>query len=246
MNQVTTSGLLAAAWASRKDVPARGLGIWPGPENNPEKPRIAWGLRPVPADGERSLATGKDRIGSGRIEPADAANSPEAWFAEFAGELRAFLLGVLRNDDLAGEALQATLVKALERGHEARPETRRGWLFRVALNEALVLKRRAKVQEKSFRELAQNDARRHESAGGSVTRNESPEGFALRAEVIERVRLALDGLPAEQRRVVRMRIYEHKTFAVIASELKVPLGTVLTRMRLATEKLRDRLAELDG
>ena len=194
------------------------------------------------ADGDVSLATGKDSF-----EPADLANSPkETWFAELAGELRAFLLGVLRNDDSASEALQATLVKALERGHEARPETRRGWLFRVALNEALVLKRRAKIQQKSFRELAQNDARRHESAGGSVTRNESPAGFALKAEVIERVRLALDGLPAEQRRVVRMRIYEHKTFAVIASELKVPLGTVLTRMRLATEKLRDRLAELDG
>ena len=187
------------------------------------------------------MATGKDRI-----EPADAAKPlGNEWFAELTGELRAFLLGVLRNDDLASEALQATLVKALERGHEARPETRRGWLFRVALNEALVLKRKAKVQEKSFRELAQNDARRHESAGGSITRNESPEGFVLRAETIERVRLALDDLPAEQRRVVRMRIYEHKTFAVIASELKVPLGTVLTRMRLATEKLRDRLAELE-
>ncbi len=227
---------------SRKDVPAQGLGKSLDLENNREEPRIACGLRPVLADGERSLATGKDRI-----EPANAATPPtKEWFSDFAGELRAFLLGVLRNDDSAGEALQATLVKALERGHEARPETRRGWLFRVALNEALVLKRRAKIQEKSFRELAQNDARRHESAGGSVTRNESPEGFALRAEAIERVRLALDGLPAEQRRVVRMRIYEHKTFAVIASELKVPLGTVLTRMRLATEKLRDRLAELDG
>ena len=198
------------------------------------------------ADGERSLATGKDRTGSDRVEPAETANSLEnEWFAQFAGELRAFLLGVLRNDDLAGEAFQATLVKALERGHEARPETRRGWLFRVALNEALVLKRRAKIQQKSFRELAQNDARRHESAGGSVTRNESPVGFAVRAETIERVRLALDDLPAEQRRVVRMRIYEHKTFEVIASELSIPLGTALTRMRLATEKLRDRLAEFE-
>jgi len=193
------------------------------------------------------LATGRDKIGSDKIEPANAAKPPElVWFAELAGELRTFLLGVLRNDDSAGEALQATLVKAIERGDEARPETRRGWLFRVALNEALVLKRKAKIQEKSFRQLAQNDARRHESAGGSVTRNESPLGFALRAEAIEQVRTALDGLPAEQRQVVRMRIYELKTFAVIASELKLPLGTVLTRMRLATEKLRDRLAELDN
>lgn len=168
-----------------------------------------------------------------------------AWFAEFAEELRAFLLGVLRNSDLAGEALQATLVKAIEQGHSARPDTRKGWLFKVALNEALVLKRRAKIQEKSFRELAQNDARRHESASGSAIRKESPEEFVLRSEIIEQVRLALNDLPAEQQRLVRMRIYENKTFAVIASELKVPLGTALTRMRLAMEKLRERLGDFE-
>ena len=127
-----------------------------------------------------------------------------AWIAEEAGEMRAFLLGVLRNADLAGEALQATLAKAVEQGHTARPETRKGWLYRVALNEALVIKRRGKIQERSFRELARNDARRHESPGGSATRGESPDGMLLRTEVIEQVRLALDDLPAEQRDVVRL------------------------------------------
>lgn len=169
-----------------------------------------------------------------------------AWFAEFAGELRAFLLGVLRNDDLAGEALQATWVKAVEQGNSARTETRKGWLFRVAMNEALVLKRRAKIQEKSFRVLAQNDARRHESPGGSVTRNESPEGFVLQSETVEQVRLALNDLPVEQGYVVRMRIYENKTFAAIADELNVPLGTVLTRMRLAMQKLQQRLGHFEN
>lgn len=167
-----------------------------------------------------------------------------AWFADFAGELRSFLFGVLRNEDLAAEALQATWVKVIERGHEAQPETRRGWLFRVALNEALVLKRRGKVQEKSFRQLAQSDARRHESPSGSATRDESPEGFVLRAELVEHVRSALESLPADQRQVVRMRIYENKTFAVISEELGIPLGTALTRMRLAMEKLQQRLERL--
>jgi RNA polymerase sigma-70 factor (ECF subfamily) len=183
------------------------------------------------------LATGDDRI-----DPVNEAN----WFAEFVAELRTFLLGVLRNDDLAGEALQATLVKAIERGHEARPETRRGWLFRVALNEALVLKRKAKIQERSFRQLAQLDARRHESSAGSAFRQESPDCLVLRGEIVEHVRAALEELPSEQRRVVWMRIYENKTFAVIAAELEVPLGTVLTRMRLAMEKLRRHLEGLDG
>jgi hypothetical protein len=40
-----------------------------------------------------------------------------------------------------------------------------------------------------------------------------------------------------------MRIYEEKTFAVIAKELKIPLGTALGRMRAAMIKLRARLAE---
>jgi hypothetical protein len=40
-----------------------------------------------------------------------------------------------------------------------------------------------------------------------------------------------------------MRIYEEKTFATIAKELKIPLGTALGRMRAATIKLRARLAD---
>ena len=52
-------------------------------------------------------------------------------------------------------------------------------------------------------------------------------------------------LPVEQQIVVRMRIDEGKTFAIIASELNVPLGTVLTRMRLAIKKLQAQLKPED-
>ena len=47
----------------------------------------------------------------------------------------------------------------------------------------------------------------------------------------------------EQQTVTRMRIVEQKKFTEIAHELQLPLGTVLTRMRLALEKLRRVLAE---
>jgi len=70
---------------------------------------------------------------------------------------------------------------------------------------------------------------------------ESSESSASRAEMAARVREALDELPAEQRQVVRMRVYEDKTFARIAEETNTPLGTVLTRMRLALKKLESRL-----
>lgn len=62
-----------------------------------------------------------------------------------------------------------------------------------------------------------------------------------RKEVIEEVREAIQELPLNQQRVVRMRIYEQKTFAQIAEETGPPLGTVLTHMRRAMEALRQKL-----
>jgi DNA-directed RNA polymerase specialized sigma24 family protein len=38
-----------------------------------------------------------------------------------------------------------------------------------------------------------------------------------------------------------MRVYEEKTFAEIAAETSSPLGTVLTRMRLAMNKLSQHM-----
>jgi len=165
----------------------------------------------------------KGQIAQDRIDPAVVATL----YIEYGEELKAFLIGLLRNGDLAGEALQATFTKAVEVGHTARQETIKGWLFRVAYNEAMAIRRRQKIHWKSIQKLAW-------SQSGST---EAPEENVTRWETVSRVRTALDTLPANQQRVVRMRIYEEKTFAVIAEELDLPLGTVLTRMRLALQKL---------
>ncbi len=159
-----------------------------------------------------------------RIDPAVIA----ALYLEHGDELRAFLAGVLKDHDLANEALQATFIKAMEHGHNAREETRKGWLFRVAFHEALAIKRRNKMYDKNLRKMAWSRPN---------PENHSPDDRLCRWETIVNVRNALDELPANQREVVRLRIYEEKTFAEIAEELKVPLGTVLTRMRLAMRKL---------
>ncbi len=50
-------------------------------------------------------------------------------------------------------------------------------------------------------------------------------------------------LPADQLQVVQLRIYEEQTFQEIARRLELPLGTVLTRMRLALKKLQTSLRE---
>jgi RNA polymerase sigma factor (sigma-70 family) len=170
--------------------------------------------------------------GEVRIDPAAVA----VLYVAHADELRAFLIGILRNGDLAGEALQATFSKALEAGHTAQQDSLKGWLFRVAFNEAMALRRRRKIQDESYRKLAWRRPRAEET----------PEDSLTRWEVVDRVRAALETLPDEQRIVVQKRIYEEKTFAVVAEELGVPLGTVLTRMRLALRKLQGRLNHLNG
>jgi RNA polymerase sigma factor (sigma-70 family) len=154
-----------------------------------------------------------------------------ALFLDHEEELRRFLVGVLRDRQLANDALQATFAKMIERGHEVREESRKAWLFRVAFNEAMLLRRRDATGERVIRKAAWS---RQRSEVGS----DEP---LIRYEEVELVRAALAELPVEQQRVVRMRIYEEKTFAVIAKELGIPLGTALGRMRSALEKLRQRL-----
>lgn len=162
-----------------------------------------------------------------RIDPAIVA----ALFVQHADELRRFLYGVLRNYEHANDVLQITFAKAVEMGHTAREESLKGWLFRVAYNEAIAQRRRQGVQSRANDELA---------ARGTKPTSE-PLTNVLHYETVAQVREALDRLPAEQREVVRLRMYEQKKFAVIAEELGLPLGTVLTRMQLALKKLKKML-----
>jgi RNA polymerase sigma-70 factor (ECF subfamily) len=123
----------------------------------------------------------------------------------------------------------------LETGHATRPQSRRAWLFQVAYREAMALRRRQSVGRRVLQQVAW--VRPESCAAGDNT--------LVRRETIERVREALRNLPAAQQQIVRMRIYEGKTFAEIAQQLGIPLGTALGRMRSALKNLRPGLVSED-
>lgn len=158
-----------------------------------------------------------------------------ALYGEHIDELRALLTGVLRNAEMVSEALQSTFARLVEEGSASRDETRKGWLFTVAMNEALQLKRRLKRDGELVRRLAGRNG------GAAELWQASPEHEMERRETIERVRRGLESLPENQRTIVRMRLDEGLTFAVIAERLQIPLGTVLTRMRGALGRLAESL-----
>ncbi len=164
----------------------------------------------------------------GKLDSAIVA----ALFEEHSDELLRFLIGVVRDHQLASDALQAAFTKMIERGHETKEESRKSWLFRVAYNEAIAVRRRQKTGKNVLEQVAWTADLYH--------RDDS----LIQDEDAEQVRAAIEELPTDQQRIVRMRIYEEKTFAVIADELKIPLGTALGRMRAALGKLRDKLGHL--
>ena len=81
--------------------------------------------------------------------------------------------------------------------------------------------------------------------GGYLLSNETLDEAAQPGWHVHRsVHAALDGLPAEQREVVRLAYFQGFTHSEIASELAIPMGTVKTRLRLALDKLRTSLAPI--
>ncbi len=155
-----------------------------------------------------------------------------ALFHEHADRLRGMLWGILRSREAVEDVLQTTFAKALESTGDVRNASWKAWLFQVAYNEAMLLRRKEGVQQRAFQKVI---------AGKPLVSEAWPgDGLATR-ELVERVGKLLAQLPPDQQEVVRRRMNAEQTFAEIAAELGLPLGTVLTRMRLATEKLRKAL-----
>ncbi len=152
------------------------------------------------------------------------------WYSEHNHRLKAFVFGVVRDWAVAEEVVQAAFVKAATHGAFVKPGCERSWLFQVAFNEAKLIQRRRGVEAKA---VARLDV--------SESSEEPAEHSILRWEMVEQVREALHDLPPEQRDVVMKRIYEEQTFQEIADAGNIPLGTVLTRMRLALQKLQKKL-----
>ena len=167
----------------------------------------------------------------------------ELWHLQQAQWLRVFVFGILRNNELVADVLQTVFRKALEHGESVDPLAVRAWLTRVAHNEALLLKRKQGVNSRAMTKLGAGLIGADSAEADSAI---LPLDDIIRRETAERVREAVLRLPPDQRFVVEKRIHGDQTFAAIAVELGVPIGTVLTRMRLALGTLKLALGDEPG
>ena len=70
-----------------------------------------------------------------------------------------------------------------------------------------------------------------------------PHDHAEAENLAERVRAALESIPASQREVLEMAYYEGLSQSAIGERLRVPLGTVKTRARQGLIRLRELLID---
>jgi RNA polymerase sigma-70 factor (ECF subfamily) len=151
---------------------------------------------------------------------------------------------VLGDDDEAEEAVEETFWQAWRQA--ARYDITRGavstWLTTIARSRALDrLRAKRRRQEDAMSDLSET---KRAAVEETARRGDDP---ASGAEVSERralVRQALLGLPLEQREVLELAYFRGLSQTEIAERTGQPLGTIKTRVRLAMEKLRDRLGIL--
>ena len=77
-----------------------------------------------------------------------------------------------------------------------------------------------------------------------VSDDPAPDESASSRQREVRVRAVLADLSAEQRQVVEMAYIEGLSHSEISERLSLPLGTVKSRMRLAYQKVRGALEDL--
>lgn len=154
---------------------------------------------------------------------------------EMAETLRRVAWAMLRDWSLAEDAVQEAFVLFAVKADEIPVEHRRGWLVRTVQLTAFNLRRTRERQGKLLREQSEQYRQTVFAA------TDAPMAATISAEDCEQLRQAMLELPDSQRQVLRRRLYDDKTFQEIADELGITLGTALSRMRLAIEKLRKNL-----
>jgi len=150
----------------------------------------------------------------------------------------ALCFGMLGREDEARDAAQEAFIAAYRNIGNFRGEAKvSSWLHRIAVNQCLTTKRRAKTRSEEFLDEESHEEERVFVAAASL----SPSNRTEQAERNGIVRQAVGSLPVDLRQVVVMKEFEDMTFQEISETLDIPLSTVKSRLYTALKQLRSKL-----
>ena len=159
-------------------------------------------------------------------------------FEHFAPRIKTFMrrsgASEQSADELAQEALLAVWSKA--RLFDPASVGATAWIFTIARNLRIDVLRREKRAGRDY--TVEIDPEFH------VDEGPLPDAGLAVSQVESRVRKALTALSEDQLRVIELSFFDEKAHAEIAQTLRIPLGTVKSRLRLAMNRLRGLLGDL--
>ncbi|MBI3418390.1 MAG: sigma-70 family RNA polymerase sigma factor [Verrucomicrobia bacterium] len=158
----------------------------------------------------------------------------ERLYDDHAPALFAFLLNLTCSEADTRDVLQELFIKFARQPQiltSVRGE--RAFLIRLAHNLAVDFMRRRGTRERA-----------HDRLGAELVNlfapGQDPDAQSFRGALTA----ALAELPADQRAVVHLKLWEGLTFDAIAEALGIPPNTAASRYRYGLDKLRERLRPL--
>lgn len=156
-------------------------------------------------------------------------------FEHFAPRLKAYLMRLGSDASTAEEVVQEVMLTVWRKAasFDRRQASAGTWIFTIARNRRIDRLRRERRPE-----FDPNDP-------ALVPEGPADADRTVWAGQIEgRVRAAIESLPPEQSDLIRRAYFEDQSHREIAETSGLPLGTVKSRIRLAMQRLRERIDDL--
>ena len=145
---------------------------------------------------------------------------------------------LLRNEQDAQDVVQEAYLRAFKSFGGFHGSNGRAWLLTIVRNTSYTLLKKNRAVDLTTPFDDEIHATHHDSA--------SPAAILEHAENAELIRKAMEELPAEFREILALRHQEGLSYKEIGDIVKIPAGTVMSRLARARAKLREYLAAQIG
>lgn len=157
----------------------------------------------------------------------------EASFHAFYEPLHRYAYSLVRNREQADDVVQSVFVKWWEAETEVqRQEEARRYLYTAVYHASLNV-----IRNDKSKKIHAEAYQLHQPAYAAAT-----DKIEI-AELDERIKHVIDGLPAQCKLIFCMSRFEGKTYSAIANELKLSVKTIETQMGKALRILRENLTD---
>lgn len=187
-----------------------------------------------------------DRQRVERVQAGDEAAFKEL-FDKYHRRAYAVAFGVVKNQQDALDIVQDAFIKVHRHIHNFQGSSSfYTWLYRIVMNLAIDhVRRNKKAKDLDYDDGVGRDAGDVAGDGTLLPRilDGNPRKTVMRRELSSAIQQALDQLPEYHRAVILLREVEGLTYEEMAKILKVPKGTIMSRLFHARRKMQSTLAE---